>query len=207
MVNLEEMKRELASETSGGGTHGAYQDVLIDGQCVLRGHRRTQERLDLFGLKSYEVAGSVLVDIGCNLGQICGYYSQWADAAIGTDINPTFLKWAGQLFPKAQFVLADLNKVHFRVVEPSPSLEPQDADYIFFLSVWDYLDDPVAVVQRLKRPGTVIFYEEHKVDYPLTGEDQARTAVEHLQAMGAAGITFLGRVDDGQRPVYRGILT
>src|SRR5574337_680993 len=102
------------------------------------------------------------------------------------------------MFPRAEFQNANIDNLQW---------VGEKFDYIFALSVWDYVDQKhfVDLLHSYSEPGTVLFFEMHKVDPPHTNVDQEWFAHGIMEQIGVKDIKLLGRVDFGQRPIYRAV--
>lgn len=205
---IEDMELDLKGETSGGGTLGVYQDVYQNGQLICKGWRNTEERVNLYRsfLPPSEVAGKSVLDLGCNLGQMCqNFKSMGASSVTGVDKSPLFVKWARKLSSDCKFEQVDLSDS----VESLQKIVGTDkVDILLCLAVWDYVD-PDHMTSILKTfAGKYLIFEGHadgpsRIDKPEHYQgrilDSYKTILEQrLQIQH----TLLGWVDNGRRPVY-----
>lgn len=209
---MNEIRTDLSEQTSGGGTKGVYQTVVIDGQKI-EGLRGSDERITLFdnvlGLDYFR--GNNVIDIGCNLGVFCKYaIDRGAYFTTGIDINPKFIDWAKRVSPKTQFVCADLNK-------EKPDLT-DNYDVVLLLAVWDYFDDKKAFVDYVKslffkKSQTSGLYRiifeahadgDHRIDNDVEYQGKTLKSWKHIieKEIGAKSYRFLGTVDNGTRPIW-----
>jgi len=199
---IKQMLSELKPETSGGGTHGVYQDIVDKtGEVILKGIRSSTDRIAYIG---NNLSGSLL-DIGCNLGSFCHYYQMQGVECTGIDINPVFIKWAKAINPKVIYHCLDMDR--------DPLWHPifnRKYTTVLFLAVFDYFRYPEKIAEQLKSlTGRILYFEGHadgpiRIDSDISEKGRLYKSWNYiLDNVLKVKHEFLGFTDNGRRPFWR----
>jgi 2-polyprenyl-3-methyl-5-hydroxy-6-metoxy-1,4-benzoquinol methylase len=198
---IDEMIKDLKPQTSGGGTHGIYQDIIDQNKnTIVKGIRSSIDRINLIG---HKLNGSIL-DIGCNIGSISRYYTLLGNETIGIDINPQFIKWAKKINPEGKYFCIDLNN------ELNHKIFNKKYDNIFLLAVWDYFQNPGQIKYLLKNISSgFIFIESHadgevRIENDIIEKGRTYKSWNHiLNNVLKINYEFLGFTDNKRRALWK----
>lgn len=198
----EEMEAELSKETSGGGTQGAYQDIVDQfGNTIVVGHRRTLARLCSLSLPV--IKEKSFLDLGCNIGANLKYLSERGGQCTGVEYNPVFCKWAKKIAPQAAIIQANLSK-------PISELKDKKFNYVFCFSIWDYIDSNnlIKTIRDVSTKDTVVYFEGH-----ADGEKRISQSIMYegkelpswnsvLTSIGFSKVKLIGMMENNTRPLF-----
>jgi 2-polyprenyl-3-methyl-5-hydroxy-6-metoxy-1,4-benzoquinol methylase len=115
--------------------------------------------------------GGRLLDIGCDIGVLAQSISPKATSILGVDMRPEAIEIARQFFPASN--------IEYRACEFS-QLDPGELgfDCVIFLETIEHIDDPVAMLTRIRRVlrpgGTLVLSTPNALSYHETLRQLAR---------------------------------